>query len=1097
MNTQKEKHLLAKVAAVMLLSFATVGGTYSVQAAGLTGSYVGISAGPKDTDVIDKGAVTPTEDKTWQMKIIDYRQTYNTAINNGAGADMFRTPKNNNENGEGVDGTSGGVVDDNKNVGKMAIGFGAYAGRNYTTAIGTYSSAIMGSTALGAGTYAGINSAAVGRNTYANSSAVAMGVFSRADNGVAIGSGATAGLFYKYLQNDGNQNYGSISYSMAIGNNAKAVGGIAIGANASTNNLYGVALGQSASAAYSGTALGTDAKVYVSQGVALGTNSVSDRYSNTIGYVPFADDGGSYTPKDISGLATAIGASDSLKDFNTKYANQITEYKKLNQALYDAQAKEAEQEAIIVNTKGSANADEQKAYTDAVALEKQYSDEAVAATTALNNWVAQNQDFATDLGKQRTELSAYKSTGGAVSVGSTQYDGNGRVKYVLTRQITNVAAGTEDTDAVNVAQLKRVANATISGITVGADKDRTADGLAITSDADQSRIDIVGANDNITTAVDADKRLIQVGLSNTLNLSDDGSITFGTDGTTLKNSGLTIANGPSVTTDGINAGGKVISNVGNGSVAENSTDAINGGQIFNIQKDLNTSIENAGKAAKTEVKSTNGTVKVTSSTDETDKHQVYDLSVDTAGTSVAYTANGGDSKTVTLADGFNFTNGTNTTAAVDDKGVVKFNLNDDITLNSITANNSISVGGKVTINQGGINMGGTKITNIAGGSITQGSTDAVTGDQLYNVQQQITNITGPDGSLSQKANTNLDNLTDAGKTVITDIAKDAAKGAVTVKNGDDFIKVGLNEEQKANGVNQYDVSLNKDALRDALGTGTNTAGDKNLITGDTLNKAIESVVSGQASDGHIKDVAQKSVKVVDGVNTTVTEGTDGDAKTYAVNVSDDAIKNAVKPELDQKANVDGSNLTTENINNWKSTLGVTNLDSSVNQVTSRVDTLESDVSGLKDDVTNLNGRVSSLNDRVDKVGAGAAALAGLHPLEFNPEDKFSASAALGNYKGDNAVALGAFYRPNADTMFSFGTTISDEKMFNVGVSFKFGNKGDRIYRQGTSVDVSALTSEVNTLRQENQALASQVNSQKAELEQQRALIQQLMNKVGM
>lgn len=70
MNTQKEKHLLAKVAAVMLLSFATVGGTYSVQAAGLTGSYVGISAGPKDTDVIDKGAVIPTEDKTWQMKLL-------------------------------------------------------------------------------------------------------------------------------------------------------------------------------------------------------------------------------------------------------------------------------------------------------------------------------------------------------------------------------------------------------------------------------------------------------------------------------------------------------------------------------------------------------------------------------------------------------------------------------------------------------------------------------------------------------------------------------------------------------------------------------------------------------------------------------------------------------------------------------------------------------------------------------------------------------------------------------------------------------------------------------------------------------------------
>ncbi|MCQ5343803.1 YadA C-terminal domain-containing protein, partial [Megasphaera massiliensis] len=70
--------------------------------------------------------------------------------------------------------------------------------------------------------------------------------------------------------------------------------------------------------------------------------------------------------------------------------------------------------------------------------------------------------------------------------------------------------------------------------------------------------------------------------------------------------------------------------------------------------------------------------------------------------------------------------------------------------------------------------------------------------------------------------------------------------------------------------------------------------------------------------------------------------------------------------------------------------------------------------------------------------AGAAALAGLHPLEFHPQDKISASAAMGNYKRENALALGAFYRPNADTIVSFGTTLIDEQMFNVVVSFKFG-----------------------------------------------------------
>lgn len=934
MNTQKEKHLLAKVAAVMLLGLATVGGTYSVQAAGLTGSYVGIGKEPTSTDVLDKGTAVNTDTDS----IIDYRQT-----TTAQGAVFSRTPTNNNKNGEGVDGQSAGNKNDTNSTGNTAIGIGAYSARSYSTAIGTYAEALTGSTAVGSGAFAADKSVAFGKNTYAKGNGLSIGNGARSNSGLAIGQGATAGEFYKYLQSDGTQYTRSIIDSMAIGNGATAIGGIAIGKSAQTNSLYGVALGQSAKVAYSGVALGTNATVNVSTGVALGTSSIADRRSNTIGYVPFADDGnGSYVPSSAEALAGAISASDVSKTFATTYADQIKKFDELNAAYYAAANEVDKQDDIIKNTKGSTIQSEQDAYAAAVTAKATAQAAAKAATDELNAWTAQNQDFTAALGQQRTELGVFKSTGGAVSVGATTYTSDGRVKSILTRQITNVAAGTTDTDAVNVAQLKRVANATISDITVGADKASTADGLAITSDADQSRIDIVGANDNITTSVDADNRLIQVGLSNTLDLSDAGSIKFGDKGTILNNSGLTIANGPSVTTDGINAGGKVISNVGNGSVVEGSTDAVNGGQ-------------------------------------------------------------------------------------------------------------------------------------------------------LYDVQKQITDITGENGSLSQKANTNLDNLTEAGTKVITD----AAKNAVTVKSGDNFIKVGLNEEQQKSGVNQYDVSLDKDALRDSLGTGKNEAGDKNLITGDTLNQAINSVVSGQASDDHIKDVAQKSVKVVDGVNTTVTEGKDGDAKTYAVNVSDDAIKNAVKPELDQKANVDGSNLTTENINNWKSTLGVTNLNSDVSQVTTRVDTLESDVSGLKDDVTNLNGRVSSLNDRVDKVGAGAAALAGLHPLEFNPEDKFSASAALGNYKGDNAVALGAFYRPNADTMFSFGTTISDEKMFNVGVSFKFGNKGDRIYRQGTSVDVSALTSEVNTLRQENQALASQVNSQKAELEQQRALIQQLMNKVGM
>lgn len=715
MNTKNEKHLLAKVAAVMLLGMATIGGTSSVNAAGLTGSYVGVGKAPTSTQVVDKGA----EVKSTETKIVDYRQTYNSSSD----STMKRTPKNNNANGEGVDGVSEGNDIDGAGTGNTAIGLGTYAARGYATAIGTYATAMSNSTTVGAGAFAAQKSVSFGQNAYSNVNGLSIGFGARSSSGLAIGQGATAGLFYKYLQNDGVQNTSVIVDSMAIGNGATAIGGIAIGKNAQTNSLYGVALGQSAKVAYSGVALGTNANVKVSTGVALGLSSVADRAANTIGYVPFADDGnGSYVPSTAEALAGAISASDVSKTFATTYATQIAKYNELNQAYYTASAEVDKQDEIIKNTKGSTIASEQEAYAAAVTAKAAAQAEAVAATDAINAWTAQNQDFTTALGQQRTELGVFKSTGGAVSVGATTYTSDGRVSSILTRQITNVAAGTTDTDAVNVAQLRRVA-------------------------------------------------------------------------------------------------------------------------------------------------------------DETAK----------------------------------------------------------------------------------------------------------------------------------KANLDASNITP------DQVAK----------------------------------------WQEALGIETNTVGYVDAIT---------------LSEG-------------DNVKIESTYNDDKSRVNYKISVDDSAIKDAIQPELDQKADHDGSNLTETDIKGWKDTLGVSNLNS--------------DVSNLQDQVSSLDGRVSSLNDRVDKVGAGAAALAGLHPLEFNPEDKFSASAAMGNYKGENALALGAFYRPNADTMVSFGTTLSDEKMFNVGVSFKFGNKGDRIYRQGTSVDVSALTSEVNTLRQENQALASQVSSQKAELEQQRALIQQLMNKVGM
>ena len=139
---------------------------------------------------------------------------------------------------------------------------------------------------------------------------------------------------------------------------------------------------------------------------------------------------------------------------------------------------------------------------------------------------------------------------------------------------------------------------------------------------------------------------------------------------------------------------------------------------------------------------------------------------------------------------------------------------------------------------------------------------------------------------------------------------------------------------------------------------------------------------------------------------------------------------------------------------------------------------------------NLGERVNGLGHRVDKVGAGAAALAALHPGEFNPEDKWDFSVGYGNYRSANAVALGAFYHPNAATFVSVGTTLGDNNnMFNAGVTFKIG--------QGNSAQTYAKNEAdrvVMELRQELAQVKADRAAQQQEIETMKAQIQQLMAK---
>lgn len=125
-------------------------------------------------------------------------------------------------------------------------------------------------------------------------------------------------------------------------------------------------------------------------------------------------------------------------------------------------------------------------------------------------------------------------------------------------------------------------------------------------------------------------------------------------------------------------------------------------------------------------------------------------------------------------------------------------------------------------------------------------------------------------------------------------------------------------------------------------------------------------------------------------------------------------------------------------------------------------------------ISNLGGEVNKLGTRVNRVGANAAALAALHPLDFDPDDKWDFAASYGNYKNANAAAIGAYYRPNEDTMFSVGGSFGGgENMVNAGISVKLG--------QGNHVSTSrvAMAKEIKDLRKDVADLKAVVNQQSA------------------
>jgi len=167
----------------------------------------------------------------------------------------------------------------------------------------------------------------------------------------------------------------------------------------------------------------------------------------------------------------------------------------------------------------------------------------------------------------------------------------------------------------------------------------------------------------------------------------------------------------------------------------------------------------------------------------------------------------------------------------------------------------------------------------------------------------------------------------------------------------------------------------------------------------------------------------------------------------------------------------------------RNTNSIGTINSSINRIDIGVSTNTKDITDLKKKIdTNttvirneLNNKINTTERRINKLGASSAALAGLHPLDFNKNDKMSFALSYGRYKSQNAVALGAFYRPNEKTIFGAGVSLGSETQITINAAFRVGKSSDYVPEAKTDNSrisqleklVQSLTEEVATLKNGN------------------------------
>ena len=493
------------------------------------------------------------------------------------------------------------------------------------------------------------------------------------------------------------------------------------------------------------------------------------------------------------------------------------------------------------------------------------------------------------------------------------------------------------------------------------------------------------------------------------------------------------------------------------------------------------------------------TVTPTTSPDGTTKD--YKITIDGAKiankTNLSYKANDGTAKQVSLADGLNFKNGTLTTASIDDKGVVKYDVNTatitagaDGTITGPTTDGVVTAKNVADAINAAKKAGKTEITantgeaaNATKGNVSLTSTTATDGHTIYDVKlnDKVTLGSGANAvTLNGLTGTITGTTANIGGVTVNGTANTVNGLSNTTWNGTAVSGRAATEDQ---------LKQVSDAVNAGWNVNTGTVAGSSGVSNGAASTKVSSGEEVNLQAGNNMIVSQTGKTISYALNPVLSRMT---SATFTDSAGNTTVTNGNGITITPPAGGAPSvvSLTSDGLNNGGNKI--------TNVAPGHAPTDAVNMSQLQGIGNSQAAAINQVAAEVERVGAHAAAMAALKPIQYDPLEPTQFMAGVGNYRGQTAAAIGLAHYTNDNTMFNVGVSVGgNHNMVNAGVTHKFGisaekkNIPDR-YKAGPISSIYVMQDEMTQLRSENEAYKAKLDKQQSEIDALKAAVDQLL-----